>query len=577
MVDVQDNMKRGYETEAETIVTDVGETRTPTPSTGTGPGSSKHSDIVFGTLLYLAIGLFWVWNSDTAQKFLIGNRWPLGILLAVVLVVAGIAWVRKGVLTASAKRQIGLVIFVTIPILLVLVGMVSLIRAVYQVVLLRSVFLLIVCMLPATMYYLFITSRKSSLLQEYFSNLLRLGLFERQKLGGDPGQASDYESELGRRVRVMSYVQKFEAVYGPILEDLADDIILATDPDNSEPKVPAFHQYSTGGALGGFFTPETAIPVVVATLLIGLGWLLTLPPWEIVAVPNNATIIHKLKLVLQPGEITVHFAFLGAYFFSLQMLFRRYVLKDLRANAYMAVSLRIILAVIGTWAVLQAATILNLADQGDGGEHHALLVIGFVIGAFPPIAWQVIQAGFRVATGARFLVPSLSAEMPVSDLDGLTVWHQARLEEEDIENVPNMATADLVELMLNTRVPPDRIVDWVDQAMLYTQLGSDKKRGTENEDQQNPPMTSRRRLREHGIRTACGLVAAYEKSKEHQDIDHFESILPGQGRRPIRSLVDTLAIYPNLELVQNWRRQLGSRSFSPSALVAPVVKKPAGV
>ena len=64
--------------------------------------------------------------------------------------------------------------------------------------------------------------------------------------------------------------------------------------------------------------------------------------------------------------------------------------------------------------------------------------------------------------------------MPVSDLDGLTVWHEARLEEEDIENIPNMATTEIVDLMLSTRFPPDRIIDWVDQAIFFTHLGPDE-------------------------------------------------------------------------------------------------------
>ncbi len=224
-------------------------------------------------------------------------------------------------------------------------------------------------------------------------------------------------------------------------------------------------------------------------------------------------------------------------------------------------SLRIILAVIGTWAVIQAASFLKLAVNSKGDEHQALLVIGFVVGAFPPVAWQVIQAAFRKVTGAKYLVPSLKSEMPVSELDGLTVWHEARLEEEDIENVPNMATADLVELMLHTRVPPDRIVDWVDQAILYTQLGPDKKPGKRSdkepdkvEGEKTDPASRRQRLAEHGIRTASALIAAYEMSTRlRNDVERFEKILHGDGRSRIRSLVDTLSTNPNLELVQYWR------------------------
>ena len=127
------------------------------------------------------------------------------------------------------------------------------------------------------------------------------------------------------------------------------------------------------------------------------------------------------------------------------MLFRRYVLKDLGGSAYVAVSIRIILAVIGIWTLMAVG----------GFDEKYLLTAGFVFGVFPLVIWQIVELLFKKVAG--LVVPSMISQLPVSDLDGLTVWHEARLEEEDIENIPNMATADLVELLLNTRLPPERI------------------------------------------------------------------------------------------------------------------------
>jgi hypothetical protein len=164
------------------------------------------------------------------------------------------------------------------------------------------------------------------------------------------------------------------------------------------------------------------------------------------------------------------------------MLFRRYVRKDLRGSAYVAVAMRIILAVIGTGVAEEAVQLL--------------------VGVFPKVAWQIVQTAFRQVTG--LVVKGLRTDSPLSALDGLTVWHEARLEEEDVENVPNMATTDIVELFLNTRVPPNRIIDWVDQAILYTHLspaGDEKDRGIKQLEEQR-----RRELRSLGIRTATSLV-----------------------------------------------------------------------
>ena len=141
------------------------------------------------------------------------------------------------------------------------------------------------------------------------------------------------------------------------------------------------------------------------------------------------------------------------------------------------------------------------------------------------------------------LFPSLEAQLPLSDLDGLNVWHQTRLEEEDVESIPNMATVDIVDLLLNTRIPPERIIDWVDQAILYTHLS------------QYHDLKYRAKLRAHGIRTASGLLYAYERSECQLDRPIFEAILPHEpdGRSPIRGIAMALFTNPNLCLIQAWR------------------------
>lgn len=507
------------------------------------------TSIIVAIIVYGGAGLLLLWNNQGARDWVVANKWPLGIIGLVVLGVVVVA-VARGMHKETAKLakvKIGLTVFVIIPILLGLGAAIMFIPPDYQVGALRAGFLAIVIMLPATLYYLFIASRKTSLLQEYLTDLSRLGLFRQQSLHPSGGEKGPHlESEAERHRRVLTYVQKFEATYGSFPEDeQRDAIIEATDPRN--PKAPRSE------ATISIFTPETSIPVVFATLLIGLAWLLTLPPWEAVAFSGDDGLLSTLALVLRPNETPVLFAFLGAYFFSLQMLFRRYVRKDLRASAYVAVTLRILLAIIGTWVVLQAADIVGLS--------RGLLVVGFVIGVFPPIAWEVIQTAFKAVTFAKFAVPSLRSTMPVSDLDGLTVWHEARLEEEDIENVPNMASADMVELMLHTRFPSDRIVDWVDQAILLTQLGPDhgttprrKRKRREKKDGEEVKRTHRQLLAEHGIRTASGLLEAYERSESRNETGDFEGILPGHGQSIIRTLVDTLTPNPNLELIRRWRR-----------------------
>jgi hypothetical protein len=366
---------------------------------------------------------------------------------------------------------------------------------------LRVVFIVLVCLLPATMWYLFIATRKASLLNEFLANLGRLGLL----------RTTAGETSAARNRRVSSYLQKFEAMYGDLPERVHEDV------RKNRP-----YRYTRADTSGSTTLSTTTVPVVLSTLLVALGWLITLPPGEVL--PTGRWIE---ALVPTPTPVTL--AFLGAYFFSLQMLFRRYVLKDLRGSAYVAVSMRIILALIGTW-VLMATELLSPMQ---------VMAAGFVLGVFPLVIWQILESVFKKAAGVT--LQSMKSELPVSDLDGLTVWHEARLEEEDIENLPNMATADLVELLLNTRVPPERIIDWTDQAILYTQLGTAGK----------AEGGARAKLRAHGIRTATSLLWARAEAPDPAAFDRILGVVEGVPVMP--ALVAALGTNCNLRLVQRWR------------------------
>ena len=374
---------------------------------------------------------------------------------------------------------------------------------------LRAVFLIVVCLLPAAMWYLFLVTRKASLLNEFLANLDRLGLLRQAK--------SEDKASRGRRIQ--SYLQKFEAIYGDLPPDIHADVLKDR-----------LGQYSREDA-GGVATLSTAtVPVMLSTVLIALGWFVTLPPYEADALIDTRPGVQALTLTGTPVQL----AFLGAYFFSLQMLFRRYVLKDLGGSAYVAVSIRIILAVIGTWILMVVG----------GLDEKYLLVAGFVFGVFPRVIWQIVASIFKKTAG--IIVPSMISQLPLSDLDGLTVWHEARLEEEDIENIPNMATADLVELLLNTRLPPERIIDWTDQAILYTQLGpQEEKKGEVN---------AREKLRIHGIRTATSLLWASAEARRQGNQESFDKILTDlEGNSAMPTLEASLTTNSNLDLIQLWR------------------------
>jgi hypothetical protein len=283
-----------------------------------------------------------------------------------------------------------------------------------------------------------------------------------------------------------------------------------------------------------FFDFPTLIPVLGATCLMSIGWIVTLPPAALPPFsPSNFSA--WFKDAVTPTLHPVTFAFLGAYFYSLQMVIKRFMRRDLGANAYNAISLRIVLAVIGIWVALLCFRVLGseLDEQSP-----VVLIASFGIGAFPLIVWQLIRASVKKFPPFQAALPSLNASQPLDAIDGMTIWHQSRFEEEDVENVPNLATVDMVDLMLSLKVSPHRLIDWIDQAILLTYLdGIDEDPGSSE---------LLKDIKQYGIRTATDLQSACRPA----------SVLPfleGEKGNRCRSLVAAMSDCPNFILVRNWR------------------------
>src|SRR5215213_6220083 len=272
------------------------------------------------------------------------------------------------------------IIFVVTPLILIGIGAPMVVPG-YRVLAFRSFLDLTLCLLPATMWYLFIITRRASLLNDFVTSLNRLGLL----------QPMEYEADgPARQRRVYAYLQKFEASYGPLSKNVRRNIL----DGRFDPDAPEERTMRASGRPADVIAASTTIPIIIATVLTALGWLVTLPPY------GGS---EPLDIVEQP----LTYAFLGAYFFSLQMLFRRYVRRDLRGSAYVAVAMRIILAVIGTGVAEEAVRLLNPAVTD-----RSLLIVGFTIGVFPKVAWQVVQTAFRQITG--LVVKGLRTDSPLT-------------------------------------------------------------------------------------------------------------------------------------------------------------------
>jgi len=192
---------------------------------------------------------------------------------------------------------------------------------------------------------------------------------------------------------------------------------------------------------------ETLFPVILLTAVLAVGWTAVLWNTSFISSPGA------------PADI-LKFGFLGAYSFIIQLLIRRYFQNDLRASAYASAVVRIFVVTI----------IVAVLHQVPGLRDKPLeeAVVAFVVGFFPIVGMQALQR--LTATLLRQVVPSLNSAYPLNQIDGLNVWYEARLLEEGIEDMQNLTTTNLVDVLLHTHVPVGRLVDWIDQAHLYQRL-----------------------------------------------------------------------------------------------------------
>lgn len=129
---------------------------------------------------------------------------------------------------------------------------------------------------------------------------------------------------------------------------------------------------------------------------------------------------------------------------------------------------------------------------------------------------------------------------------------------------------NLVDVILHTRVPPGRLVDWTDQAFLLIHLERvDRKalnrlrkqqctagRNQAADQDAESGAQARLNLRRVGIRTATDLLKAF--STEHET-GQRTFVLPSDLKPPLpvdqlRLFVTVLAAEPGLAPVWNWQR-----------------------
>jgi len=502
------------------------------------------------------------------------------VLVGAVVVIALFAlseWLEKRLALQTETRRRAILAFLVIPLITLSVMAVIALGASGMALALELIVILVAALVPAVTYYLFIVVRRPSLFNEFLANLSGLGLLAphpvRETLRDSEGNvhtALGYESTEERNARVEGYLQRFESIFGTLRFDSDDGapirrsgfvarLLACIDKKTSGLDMP-----EVTIRLVDIFRANLVIPVGLVTILTSLGWLLAMQPdlvgtqsalWSSGSDETGSASAAPGKTVvanLLPAFTPAGFAFLGAYFFGIQMIFRRFVRRDLGPNAYMAFANRILLAWIAIWVVLAIYDVAGAGEAPDGGDSEtastlaqitngqwppAIYGIAFLLGVFPRILWQFLNALVTKTPAIKRAIPE--TRQPLTRLDGLTIWHEARLEEEDVENIPNMATVNVVDVLLHTQIPAERLVSWIDQAILYSVLGPE-----EEQDENSRAF----KLRQLGIRSATHIVECWEGSDPEKAA--LKEVL---GDNRVETLVRAVQLESNFSVVKAWR------------------------
>ncbi|HXV33877.1 MAG TPA: hypothetical protein VD769_07690 [Gaiellaceae bacterium] len=391
---------------------------------------------------------------------------------------------------------------------------------------LQWLFVSLASILPAGLFFLFDRIKLQTLRET----------FERDMLRFDPS---------------MSTLSDVRSQYGSLMAEAfpADPLRPALEHVDIAPCQAGSHLIlgtESGRPARSHILPDRRLPVVIATLLITIGWIFTVLNPEL-GVEAGAFMLN----LLEPQPSPIVFAFLGAYMFTLMALLRAYVRSDLRPKTYTHATARIIVAVISAWVL--ELLFIDPVDSPATTGNEGLLVLAFVIGFFPETLFVRLQEVAREFAHNHDSIPGFYERHPLTEIIGIDIYDRSRLLDEGIGNIEGLAHHNLPALMLQTRIPVGRIVHWTDQAILYLYVASgkeidgpkaDEKLAAKGErvlehvldepaaegpaEPESAQQDFRRRLRtlqSYGIYTATDLLRAFDARGTGKTAAAFETLL----------------------------------------------------
>jgi len=162
--------------------------------------------------------------------------------------------------------------------------------------------------------------------------------------------------------------------------------------------------------------------------------------------------------LITPRPSAAAMAFLGAYFFAVYLVLRGYLRGDLRPKVYNQITARLVTVVVLSY-------LFNVLYPGS--TNRLVMAAAFAAGVVPKTFLRGLGERLRPGRASQALFSQAFAEhRQLTTVDGVDIYERERLATEGISDVEALAHADMVGLMVASRLPLERIIDWVDQAVL---------------------------------------------------------------------------------------------------------------
>ena len=218
------------------------------------------------------------------------------------------------------------------------------------------------------------------------------------------------------------------------------------------------------------------LPVGISLAFLVVLWGSVLFPHGVGGILDNLEVnghLHvSLDRVLQhvaAEALVENWVFLGAYFYALTTMVRRWMQSDLTTNVLWKLNVRFAITVL---IGLLFTALFTDVETLQGKPEAWVLSLAFTAGLVPDVflRWLAQQAKHLIGNGNGIGGPFSPSDLQ-KKIDGMSFWQADRLAEEGIESVQDLAMKDIPDLLIRTRFDPALLFSWVDRALLWNQAG----------------------------------------------------------------------------------------------------------